>query len=146
MDGVPTEQEHPITQAPSDTASDGSAAATGPDRPRRLIDPDRVDAAVTGLGERESVEEWAERFSVIADPSRLTLLVCIHYAREICVSDLAAAAGMSDTAVSQALRLLRAHGLVTTERRGRVVYYRLADETMHELIHRVRPHPESRQH
>ncbi|KID28247.1 ArsR family transcriptional regulator [Streptomyces regensis] len=108
---------------------------------RRLIDPERVDQAVTGLGDRETVQQWADRFSVIADPSRLTLLVCIHYAKEICVSDLAAAADMTDTAVSQALRLLRAHGLVTAERRGRVVYYRLADETMHELIHRVRPHP-----
>lgn len=136
MDGVPTEQEHPTAPNPS------AEPAAGPGRSRRLIDPGRVDAAVTGLGERKSVEEWAERFSVIADPSRLTLLVCIHYAQEICVSDLAIAAGMSDTAVSQALRLLRAHGLVTTERRGRVVYYRLADETMHELIHRVRPHQE----
>ncbi|WP_255375844.1 metalloregulator ArsR/SmtB family transcription factor [Saccharomonospora sp. CUA-673] len=111
---------------------------TGRERP--LIDPTRVEAAVTGLGDRENVQEWADRFSVIADPSRLTLLVCIHYAKEICVSDLAVAADMTDTAVSQALRLLRAHGLVTAQRRGRVVYYRLADETMHELIHRVRPH------
>ncbi|MFF5987539.1 ArsR/SmtB family transcription factor [Prauserella flavalba] len=107
---------------------------------RRLIDPPRVEAALAGLGDRETVQEWAGRFSVLADPSRLTLLVCIHYAREICVSDLAVAAGMSDTAVSQALRLLRAHGLVTAHRSGRVVYYRLADETMHELIHHVRPH------
>lgn len=110
------------------------------DPQRRLIDPQRVEAAVKGLGEKETVQEWADRFSVIADPSRLALLVCIHYAREICVSDLAVAAGMSDTAVSQALRLLRAHGLVTAHRKGRVVYYRLADDTMHELIHHVRPH------
>ncbi|PXY19740.1 ArsR/SmtB family transcription factor [Prauserella muralis] len=112
------------------------------DPQRRLIDPSRVDAAVRGLGDRETVVQWADRFSVIADPTRLTLLVCIHYAREICVSDLAAAAGMTDTAVSQALRLLRAHGLVTAHRSGRVVYYRLADATMHELIHHVRPHPD----
>nr|WP_199433407.1 metalloregulator ArsR/SmtB family transcription factor [Qaidamihabitans albus] len=113
------------------------------DHERRLIDPQRVEAAVSGLGDRETLQQWAERFSIIADPSRLTLLVCIHYAREICVTDLAAAAGMSDTAVSQALRLLRAHGFVTAHRSGRVVYYRLADATMHELIHHVRPHPDT---
>nr|WP_106180166.1 metalloregulator ArsR/SmtB family transcription factor [Prauserella shujinwangii] len=113
------------------------------DDQRRLIDPARAEAALAGLGDRATLQEWAERFSVIADPTRLTLLVCIHYAREICVSDLAAVAGMSDTAVSQALRLLRAHGLVTAHRSGRTVYYRLADDTMHELIHRVRPHSES---
>ncbi|MFD4255947.1 ArsR/SmtB family transcription factor [Amycolatopsis thermoflava] len=109
---------------------------------RRVIDGPAVEAALDGLGDRDVVREWAERFSVLADPSRLTLLVCIHYAREICVSDLAVAAGMTDTAVSQALRLLRAHGLVTAQRTGRIVRYRLADATVHELIHHVRPHPQ----
>jgi ArsR family transcriptional regulator, lead/cadmium/zinc/bismuth-responsive transcriptional repressor len=112
-----------------------------PDEPeRRVIDAAAVDAALDGLGDRAVVQQWAERFSVLADPSRLTLLVCIHYAREISVSDLAVAAGMTDTAVSQALRLLRAHGLVTGQRTGRVVRYRLADATVHDLIHHVRPH------
>lgn len=113
--------------------------STTPDR--HLIDPARVDLAQAGLGDRETVDAWARTFSVLADSSRLALLVSIHYAREICVSDLAAAVGMTDTAVSQALRLLRAHGLVSTHREGRIVRYRLADPTVHDLIHRVRPHP-----
>lgn len=99
-----------------------------------------MDRAVEGLGDPENVRRWAERFAVLADPSRLSLLVCIHYAREICVSDLAAATGMRDSTVSQALRLLRANGLVVAQRQGRQMYYRLADETTHELIHQVRPH------
>lgn len=107
---------------------------------RDLIEPERVRDALAGLGDRTTVDEWAERFSVLADPSRLRLLVCIHYAKDICVSDLAAAASMSETAVSQALRLLRAQGLVEARRSGRNVRYRLADETVHELIHQVRPH------
>jgi DNA-binding transcriptional ArsR family regulator len=110
---------------------------------RRLIDPHLVEAALEGLGDRSVIDEWAQRFSVVGDPSRLTLLVCIHYAKEICVSDLAVAAGMTDTAVSQALRLLRAHGLVTAHRSGRMVRYRLADATVHDLIHRVKPHAHS---
>ncbi|KAA9151214.1 helix-turn-helix transcriptional regulator [Amycolatopsis acidicola] len=113
---------------------------------RRVIDAEAVDAALAGLGDRNVVQQWADRFSILADPSRLTLLVCIHYAREISVSDLAYAAGMTDTAVSQALRLLRAHGLVTGQRTGRVVRYRLADATIHDLIHQVRPHPGTTRH
>ena len=113
---------------------------------RQAIDDAAVAAAAAGLGDRDGVLEWAERFAILADPSRLTLLVCIHYAREICVSDLAAVAGMSDTAVSHALRLLRAHGLVTAHRTGRVVRYRLADGTVHDLIHHVRPHPDQPPH
>lgn len=107
---------------------------------RGLIDAQRVEQAIEGLGDPGHVEEWARRFAVLSDPSRLRLLVCIHYAGEICVSDLAAATDMSDTAVSQALRLLRAHDLVRSERSGRVVRYRLADATVHEMIHHVRPH------
>lgn len=109
---------------------------------RSIIDPDNYERAVEGLGDHAHVERWARHFAVLADPSRLRLLVCIHYAGQICVSDLARAAGMSDTAVSQALRLLRAHELVTTSRSGRVVHYELADETVHDLIHHVRPHAE----
>ncbi|HJQ45455.1 MAG TPA: metalloregulator ArsR/SmtB family transcription factor [Amycolatopsis sp.] len=115
----------------------------GEEPERRVIDAEAVNAALAGLGDRAVVHQWAERFSVLADPSRLTLLVCIHYARQISVSDLAAVAGMTDTAVSQALRLLRAHGLVTGHRTGRVVRYSLADATIHDLIHQVRPHPAS---
>lgn len=110
------------------------------------MDEAAVGAALDGLGDRAVVAQWAQRFSVLADPSRLTLLVCIHYAREISVSDLAVAAGMTDTAVSQALRLLRAHGLVTGHRSGRIVRYRLADATVHDLIHHVRPHPDMKPH
>lgn len=108
---------------------------------RSIIDPDSLERAIEGMGDPAHVERWARRFTVLADPSRLRLLVCIHYAGRICVSDLATAAGMSDTAVSQALRLLRAHDLVASSRSGRVVYYELADDTVHELIHHVRPHP-----
>lgn len=111
------------------------------DSQRRFIDAARAGDAEAAVADPQSIQEWAQRFSVVADPSRLTLLVCIHHAGEICVSDLATATGMSDTAVSQALRLLRAHGLVSAQRTGRVVRYRLTDHTVHDLIHHVRPHP-----
>ncbi|HSK59365.1 MAG TPA: metalloregulator ArsR/SmtB family transcription factor [Actinomycetospora sp.] len=84
---------------------------------------------------------WVTRFALLADPTRLTLLLCIHTAGEICVSDLAVAAGLKDTTTSQALRLLRAQGLVATRRDGRVVRYRLADETVHALLHQVAGEP-----
>ncbi|GAB3152034.1 hypothetical protein GCM10027258_52320 [Amycolatopsis stemonae] len=131
-----------MTQATGPGTRGGIIAGVDIDPGRKLIDPERVAAAVDGLGDRAVIDEWAQRFSVVADPSRLALLVSIHYAREISVTDLAVVTGMTDTAVSQALRLLRAHGLVTTQRTGRVVRYRLADATVHELIHRVRPHRE----
>jgi DNA-binding transcriptional ArsR family regulator len=84
---------------------------------------------------------WVTRFALLADPTRLTLLLCIHRVGEICVTDLALAAGLKDTTTSQALRLLRAQGLVEARRDGRVVRYSLADDTVHELLHQVTATP-----
>src|SRR6516162_321146 len=76
----------------------------------RIIDDHRACEAIAALGDPEAVASWARRFSLLADPGRLSLLVCIKAAGPISVTDLAVASGMNDTTVSQALRLLRAAG------------------------------------
>src|SRR6201991_1186482 len=78
---------------------------------------------------------WTLRFDLLSDPNRLELLLTLHRAPGICVSDLAAAVGRSENAVSQALRLLRQQGWVSSTRVGRSVAYRLEDEIVHDLLH-----------
>ena len=97
---------------------------------RRVIDGERVCAAITALGDQAELAASAERFALLADPNRLMLLVCIQRAGPISVSDLAVAVDMNDTTVSQALRLLRANGLVRAHRDGRVVRYQLGDDAL----------------
>ena len=65
------------------------------------------------------------------------ILLALHHAGDLCVSDLAFAVGMSDSAVSHALRLLRAHGMVTAHRQGRLVRYRVAGELTVRLLDAV---------
>jgi ArsR family transcriptional regulator, lead/cadmium/zinc/bismuth-responsive transcriptional repressor len=105
----------------------------------RIIDDHRACAAIAALGDAEVVVSWARRFSLLADPGRLSLLVCIRAAGPISVTDLAVASGMNDTTVSQALRLLRAAGVVAAERDGRVIRYSLADEETGSLLARLFP-------
>ncbi|HTF53451.1 MAG TPA: helix-turn-helix domain-containing protein, partial [Pseudonocardia sp.] len=69
-----------------------------------------------------------------------------HHAGEICVSDLAAATGVKDSTVSQALRLLRAHGVVTTRRDGRTIYYQLTDEVLPALLGQLPSGPDEPLH
>src|SRR6267154_6200620 len=69
------------------------------------------------------------------DPNRLEILLCLHRAPGIFVGDLAAALGRSENAVSQALRVLRQQGWVSSTRVGRSVSYRLEDEIVHDLLH-----------
>jgi DNA-binding transcriptional ArsR family regulator len=104
-----------------------------------VLDDEQVCHAISGIGEPDNVASWATRFALLGDPSRLALLLGIHHAGPISVTDLAVAANMRDTSVSQALRLLRANGIVTAHREGRVVRYTLADDEMAELLERVTP-------
>ncbi len=117
---------------------------------QRTIDGDRVCDAIAAVGEPERVRTWADRFSLLSDPGRLSLLLAVHEAGPIAVSDLAVATGMRDTTVSQALRLLRAAGVVEGRKDGRIVRYHLVDGPMAALLEhcksvdtgdvRVRPH------
>jgi len=107
----------------------------------RIIDDHRACEAIAALGDPEVIASWARRFSLLADPGRLSLLVCIKAAGPISVTDLAVASGMNDTTVSQALRLLRAAGVVAAERDGRVLRYSLAEEEIGTLLARLFPAP-----
>ncbi|MEV8564477.1 metalloregulator ArsR/SmtB family transcription factor [Streptomyces sp. NPDC051322] len=102
----------------------------------RIIDDHRVCDAIAAIGEPEHVRSWADRFSLLADPGRLALLIAVHRAGPIAVSDLAVATGMKDPAVSQALRLLRAAGVVAGDKDGRVVRYRVVDGAVADLLGR----------
>lgn len=108
----------------------------------RSIDGHRACQAIEALGDPEGVAIWAQRFSLLADPGRLALLICIQAAGPISVTDLALATGITDTTVSQALRLLRTAGVVAPQRDGRIVRYTLADEAIGWLLGRVAPEPD----
>ncbi len=84
-------------------------------------------------------QRMAELFGVLADPNRLRLLSALA-SQELCVCDLAAAAKMSESAVSHQLRILRAMRLVSYRREGRNVYYGLADSHIVNLYRQVAEH------
>ena len=105
---------------------------------RHTIDEHRVCEAIAGIGDIAGVQRQAERFALLGDPTRLMLLLAVDAAPDISVTDLAIAVGMNDTAVSQALRLLRAAGVVSGHKEGRVVRYRLADAELAALLDGVR--------
>jgi ArsR family transcriptional regulator, lead/cadmium/zinc/bismuth-responsive transcriptional repressor len=92
----------------------------------RVIDGERVCQAIAAIGSPEAIQARARDFAVLADPTRLTVLMCIRAAGLISVSDLTAATGLQGTTVSQTLRFLRVAGAVTTQRDGRIIRYELA--------------------
>jgi DNA-binding transcriptional ArsR family regulator len=106
----------------------------------RVVDPDQVCDAAAVLADTERLRDAAGILGALGDANRLGILLALHHAGDLCVSDLAFAVGMSDSAVSHALRLLRAHGMVTAHRQGRLVRYRVAGELTVRLLDAVSVH------
>lgn len=86
-----------------------------------------------------AVESIAETFRVLGDPTRIRILETLGTG-ELCVNDIAAAVGMSESAISHQLRLLRTMRLVRVRREGRLAYYAVDDHHILELLHQVRTH------
>lgn len=96
---------------------------------------------VVVLPDDNDIVDAAEVFSLLADPGRLRLLTVLRYG-EASVGRLAEQAGMSESATSHALRLLRAHRIVQVRRSGRMAYYRLADAHVRVLLDTALAHAE----
>ena len=79
------------------------------------------------------LKTMSDIFSALADPTRLRILTALT-AGELCVCDLAEVTGVSASAVSHQLRLLRDRDLVTFTRTGRRAIYRLADDHVASLL------------
>lgn len=86
------------------------------------------------LSETEAVA-LAVRLKALADPTRLRLLSHIleQESRVACTCDLAPQVGLTDATVSHHLKKLEAAGLVTKERRGMNVEYRVIPEAIHGI-------------
>ncbi len=100
----------------------------------KLVDPERVRAVQASLPEADVVDALAEVFGLLSDPNRLRLLASLLEGGELCVCDLAAAAGMAESTTSHALRLLRAHRVVKARRAGRMMHYSLRDGHVRMLL------------
>jgi DNA-binding transcriptional ArsR family regulator len=88
-----------------------------------------------------SIDSVAQVFKLLGDPSRVRLVDALSHG-ERCVCDLASLAGISESAVSHQLRLLRAARLVRVRRSGRLAYYALDDHHVVGLLQDTRKHVE----
>lgn len=88
-----------------------------------------------------AVEALAETFRVLGDPTRVRILDALS-SGELCVSDIATLVGISESAVSHQLRLLRGLHLVRPRRAGRLVYYAMDDDHILALLTQARTHVE----
>src|SRR5512140_1243432 len=106
------------------------APATGK---HAYIDAASVRAARTDMPNDRMVKALAETFRALSDPTRVRI-ISVLAGRELCVFDLSGMLGITGSAVSHQLRLLRGQRLVKYRKEGKVAYYSLDDDHIRSLM------------
>ena len=85
------------------------------------------------LPDKQSTKKIARFFAVFSDCSRLRLLSALAIS-PLCVTDVAKILDMNQTTVSHQLKTLRDLGFVDFERRGKILYYKLTNPKINEIL------------
>lgn len=99
----------------------------------RVVHLDRVARARREALPARELSRMARIFKALGDPTRQAILTALM-GGEMCVCDLAAFSGLSESAISHQLRRLRDLDLVKNRRQGQCLYYSLDDDHVQELI------------
>jgi DNA-binding transcriptional ArsR family regulator len=111
---------------------------TAPPTPT-AIDPEALAAARAAAPPEDLLRLVVETFEGLAHPTRARILYALAR-RPLCVRDLALLVGVSESAVSHQLRLLRDRRLVAPRRAGNVIYYALDDHHVAALFREAEHH------
>ena len=103
------------------------------ERQTSVLEPEKVRSARGKMPQGPVLEALAETFKVLSHPTRLKIINAL-FEKELCVGDLAAVLDSTESAVSHQLRLLRGMRLVKSRRAGKLAFYSLDDEHVHQLF------------
>lgn len=137
-----------MTSSPATPATQAPGAPKRPPVPRLAppalypLTPINAEAVAEVRAEAPAAELLAlvvEAFGALADPTRARILYAL-IRRPLCVRDLAIVAGVSESAVSHQLRLLRERRLVKPRRQGNIIYYSVDDHHVAALFREAEYH------
>ena len=92
-----------------------------------------IRSALRNLASDEKVLDLSETFKVLSDPTRLKIVMALTK-DELCTFDIAKVLGISESAVSHQLRMLKTLRLVKQRKNGKMAFYSLDDEHIEDLI------------
>ena len=99
----------------------------------RVVHLDRVELARKEAISDQELDRLSLTYKVLGDPNRLKIVMALRNV-EMCVCDLSAYTGLTDSAVSHQLRRLKDLALVKSRRAGQIIYYSLDDEHVSEIL------------
>ena len=100
-----------------------------------------VDMVNSKMPEEEELYDLAELFKVFGDSTRIKILYVL-FESEMCVCDIALILGMTQSAISHQLRVLKQNHLVKNRRDGKTMLYSLADDHVRAIINQGLEHIE----
>ncbi len=106
-----------------------------------FVDERKVKRVARAMKSDEAVAALAEIFKVLGDPTRVRLAFALSH-EELCVCDLANLLGVSQSAVSHSLRVLRQMKLVRFRKEGKIAFYALDDDHIARLLEQGFRHAE----
>lgn len=106
-----------------------------------VIHEDVVEKVKSELPPDEILYDLAELFKVFGDTTRIRILYAL-FESELCVNDMAQLLGLSQTAVSHQLRVLKNNKLVRFRKEGKIVFYSLDDDHVRSIIEKGMEHVE----
>ncbi|MFN0157243.1 MAG: ArsR/SmtB family transcription factor [Bacteroidota bacterium] len=98
-----------------------------------FVNKESVTAARKAIHAPDTLLGLSETFKVLGDVTRLKICLALAH-QELCVSDIAAMLGLTDSAVSHQLRLMKTMRLVRYRKEGKMMYYMLDDDHIEDLI------------
>lgn len=105
------------------------------------VHDDIVSEVTSQLPDDEILYDLAELFKVFGDSTRIKILYALSE-RELCVCDISELIGVSQTAISHQLRVLKGAKLVKYRREGKNVFYSLDDDHVRSIINQGMEHVE----
>ncbi len=106
-----------------------------------VVNKDKVNKVKKIMKPEDVIIRLAETFSALSDPTRAKIIFALQQ-EELCVCDLAHLIGLSTSAISHQLRLLRNLRIVKYRKEGKMVYYSLADKHIETLFNQGLEHME----
>ncbi len=100
-----------------------------------------IRSARKGLASEGTISDMAETFKVLGDQTRLKIVLTLSK-QELCVLDISSVLGISESAISHQLRLLKSLRLVKQRKDGKLVFYSLDDEHIEDLTKVASRHSE----
>ena len=97
------------------------------------VHEETVRQVLADMPEEETLYDLAELFKVFGDSTRIKILYALFEA-ELCVGDIALLLGLTQTAVSHQLRVLRTNKLIKGRKEGKIVFYSLDDDHVRTMI------------